>query len=326
MNRTILSTALAYALLHAAVTACNPVIVNPVITGATGAASSTNTAGTGASNGAGGASQVLVTGYAGGLAGPMAVDATNVYWIEDGLVQKVSKDGGAATSAVTAEGEATDLAVDATHLYWSDQTGIHRIPTSGGARTDISFTTGPYLTVDATSVYWSSGTEILTASIGNDIPSGGVPATVLASGLTQPGPIAVDAMQVYWADALDATIKAVAKGGGSVAVLASDQGRPIQSLVVAGGQVFWTKPDNEIGQVPVSGGAATVIRDPAGPSHLVSDAAALYWIDQGGGIKTMPLAGGPSVQLVDGLDLFGLAVDATSIYWADSFSILKAPK
>jgi hypothetical protein len=118
----------------------------------------------------------------------VAVGAGYVYWInwKDGTVQRAAVGGGAAETIATSGSEvgpnggvgANDLVVDATTAYWTRQ--------------------GPP---------WGSSGAVLYA------PVTGSPETVGAALATSPSPesLAIDAACVYWADAADGKIRAVAK-------------------------------------------------------------------------------------------------------------------
>lgn len=66
---------------------------------------------------------------AAGLKNPaaIAVDATNVYWINNiygtGSIMRVSKAGGAPTVLASGQKVPADIAVDATSVYWSSYSG-----------------------------------------------------------------------------------------------------------------------------------------------------------------------------------------------------------
>jgi hypothetical protein len=67
---------------------------------------------------------------AGMFAGPIAIDATSVYWIDSASVKKVPIAGGAPMTLVSSPGASPiAIAVDATSLYWTDDSdGLYRVP------------------------------------------------------------------------------------------------------------------------------------------------------------------------------------------------------
>jgi hypothetical protein len=138
----------------------------------------------------------------------LAVDGSNVYWGAHGSVGAVPIAGGTPiTLAQTPSGGHSLVLSD--RLFWlSDvQPGstVLSMPTSGGIPATIANTPLPAqsLAVDASSIYITTAAgesadagasgQVLTAAL-----SGG-PTKALATVAAFPGPIAVDATSVYWA-------------------------------------------------------------------------------------------------------------------------------
>lgn len=96
-------------------------------------------------------------------ASPVAVDATDVYYIDLDEVKKVPKQGGAVTVLAKAR-KPRSLAVDATHVYFTDagprmiDGAIDRVAKAGGALETLAADQDqPYrLTIDDTYVYWTN--------------------------------------------------------------------------------------------------------------------------------------------------------------------------
>jgi hypothetical protein len=116
----------------------------------------------------GGATTVLATGQSIPL--DLKVDATNLYWVNqgetttpNGMVMKLPLAGGAAVALATGQNTVFDLAIDSTNVYWNDwgqQTltmtngSLMRVPIAGGTPTTIAAQLQPYdLVVDGTSLY-----------------------------------------------------------------------------------------------------------------------------------------------------------------------------
>lgn len=134
----------------------------------------------------------------------LAVDATNVYWVNrfDGYVKKADRDLGNETAL--ANGDIPwDIAVDDTYVYWTEQ------GSPGGA--------GKVMRV----------------------AKAGAAPEMLAMDAQGPQGIAIDATRVYWANKNDGTIKAVPLAGGMPTVIACGQEKP-QNVVVDATHVYWT--------------------------------------------------------------------------------------
>jgi sugar lactone lactonase YvrE len=71
------------------------------------------------------------------------------------------------------------------------------------------------------------------------VPLGGGTSVVLASGLSQPNGIAVDASFVYFTCDGDRTVRKVPIGGGAPVVLATAQGAP-SGIALDDTAVYWT--------------------------------------------------------------------------------------
>jgi hypothetical protein len=126
-----------------------------------------------------------------------------------------------ATFLVTGLNGPIDLAVDATNVYFVDGAGVHFVPKTGGAVKDIAPATGKpvRVAVDDTYAYWS---ENLAASIVR-APKDGSGTPTLVAAATQPNGLVVDSTQVYWVSNAvgDLSIHRALKAGGPASVLAT---------------------------------------------------------------------------------------------------------
>jgi hypothetical protein len=146
----------------------------------------------------GGSPLVLPRLFQSSSPGPIAVDATSVYWFDSAIpaLMKGPLDGGATTILASASGDA--IAVDATNVYWIADFSVSKVPIAGGATVILaSGLLGPTsIAVDALNVYFTDG----SFQGGDDIKSvpinGGAVTTITYGTGTS---IAVDATSVYWA-------------------------------------------------------------------------------------------------------------------------------
>jgi hypothetical protein len=154
-----------------------------------------------------GGAPIVLAGSRPSLPHHVAVDATNVYWVEGADIFFVPKGGGAPAALIS--GISADLMIlQGGFLYYSVNkgvgapgTGIFRVPVSGG--TPVAIATGlllvSTLTTDGTTVYWSDGTNDL--NILRRAPAAGGGRFVSLTGYTTTShSSAMDASYVYWND------------------------------------------------------------------------------------------------------------------------------
>jgi hypothetical protein len=157
----------------------------------------------------------------------MAVGARAAYWPSrfGHTIQSVGLGGGAAVT-IAATSDPVAVAVDAAYVYWANWKDgtVQRAPLGGGAAATIATSgtdLGPNegvgasdLAVDATNVYWSregppwgsSGAILYAPVSGAPVDVGSVLATSPSADL-----LTTDSACVYWVDAADGKIRAVAK-------------------------------------------------------------------------------------------------------------------
>lgn len=112
---------------------------------------------------------------------------------------------------------------------------------NGGSGVTLSSPRG--IAVDATYAYWSDdGTGTVAR-----IPTSGGQATVLASGLSGPGDIAIDDVSIYFAGS-DGTIKKIALAGSEPVTLVSGQESP-RSVIVDATSVYWASGPSSSGSI-----------------------------------------------------------------------------
>jgi hypothetical protein len=233
------------------------------------------------------------------------------------------------------------IAVDTTSLYWTSlpYEGVRKVSTGGGTVTTLAaipasqqaFPAG--VALDATSVYW---TDNGTPGDVMMVPTGGGPATTLASGQDLPCGIAVDATSVYWMNggttSNTGSVMKVSTGGGAATTLASAQNVPGGSLpigfAVDATSVYWTTSDSVM-KVSTGGGTATALASGQNvPSRLAVDDTSVYWTNSGSGnVMKVSTSGGTPTPLASGQNSpHGIAVDATEVYWTTSDAVIKVSK
>jgi hypothetical protein len=308
------------------------------------------------------AGRCLVTLLASGV-GPFAVDSTRVYWTAaGGAVMKMSTTGGAPTTLAPAmpimgQDNPGEIAVDATNAYWIADRGpdsdsgaslgaTMKVPLAGGASTVLA--SGPIpslaIAIDGTSVYFWRGVYIPMEANGIDVsllkvPKDGGTAVVLtssalASPVTAPGELAVDATTVY---VTSSDVMAVPTAGGTPTLLVGPDGLSQASgLALQGTNVYWTRlvglvydgvitpTSSSVMKVSTTGGTPIPLAsfpDVLSAIAIAADATNVYWIMGGpsGAVMKIPVTGGTPVTLASAQAYpQRIAVDATSVYWTTS--------
>jgi sugar lactone lactonase YvrE len=239
----------------------------------------------------GGPTTVLAMG---GIPMGVVVDSANVYWADYGQSQILVAaldgvaDAGAGTVFAPNESGAENLAIDANNLYWITITGEVRQKslTGSGAATTIGTAIEPGgLALYGSNVYFTDFNNGMAAGGAvYSVPIGGSTRTTLATGLTSPQSVFVDASGIYvgTSDSVLLIPLAGLPDGGSPTVIASGQGY-IGGVVVAGSTVYWT-----------------------------DESAA-------GSLDSAPTSGaGPVTPLLSGLyQPLGLAVDSRNLYFCE---------
>jgi hypothetical protein len=159
----------------------------------------------------------------------------------------------------------------------------------------------------------------------------------LASELSSPGSIAVDAANVYYStgyrEARSTAERGVSKvsiGGGAPVALASQRDDP-ESIRVDGSWVYWTDYGESPGagavlRVPVGGGSSTTLFVGENPSELAIGGGNVFFLADGGTaglVVKVPVAGGNAATVAELPSVSELAVDADAVYWAEYASVSR---
>jgi hypothetical protein len=276
----------------------------------------------------GGTPTVLATGF--NDPGAMALDATTVYWIDQGTFTSNSN-AGTIHSVPRAGGQQTTLTANLTQptsilvahetlvtpfgtlsgeevyftAYVNNTPTIQGMETSGQGLIDVT-TGGLYVATDGTYVYFvdNGGPK----RVGND---GGTPEAIASFAATgYPGAVAADSTTLYWVQ---------------------------QSIDYA----YQSPGTGLVMKVPLAGGTpTTLVTLPAGvygPSAMTVDATNIYYVTYvytGNSTETLatlwelPLGGGTPLALGQALDASQttVAVNGTGVYWTGLKSVMQSYK
>ncbi len=234
----------------------------------------------------------------------VAVDSTYVYWVTYsttapfyGGVFKAPVAGGSVLPVVpTGEQSANALVVNATSVYWDDYTSnlIRGAGLDGSAPTTLANAAdgvgSPLLmAIDGQFVYWGDrfggGTIQKAPLVGGGIVN-------ISTG-TDPVAVAVNSVNVYWANYSSGTIQKAPLGGGTATVVATSGGNGAWSIAADGTNVYWGSKGSVVdggtlGAVraaPANGSGAlgTVLAESPNPLYIAIDATCVYWADSKNG-------------------------------------------
>ena len=219
--------------------------------------------------------------------GDMAIRDGALYWSgSNGVYRRdLGGAGGSATKIAGSSSADRAIAVDSNFVYWSSGSSIRKVPLAGGTATDVATGTDAlYLATDGTNVYWSDfdmqGGAFVMAPVG-----GGTP-TVLATGLSNPGDITVDATNVYFANSstlFGTKFWKVPRGGGTPVMVALSPDFGAYEIAVDATDIYWAGY-NRIGKAPIAGGSVTTFATgQLGAMSIAVDATNVYWLNTDGG-------------------------------------------
>jgi hypothetical protein len=258
----------------------------------------------------------------------LAVDASNVYWIDggdvlgtNGSVMKVATTGGTATPLASSQPSPYYLVIDNASVYWTTNGvfgngGISRIAKSGGSVSTLA--SSQYspngLAVDGTNVYFTNVGFMTTMGNLNQVPVGGGTIVPLATAKSCSA-VAVNGSLVYWPDGNGALLKTPVGGGTSVQIATGSAG----SVATDGTNLYWadvgTGNNGDIMRMPIGGASGTPIASGLNSPHaLITDGVSVYWVTGDPKVYKVPVGGGMPTLITADTASF-VAVDATSVYW-----------
>jgi hypothetical protein len=211
----------------------------------------------------------------------IAVDATSVYWAnEGGTVMKAALDGASPVELAVNQAEPYALAITATDAYFTTHTGneLIRVPLMGGPTSvvapDQSDPHGVF--VDQDNVYWSTNETV------RSIPLAGGAVVPLASGLDAVHHLAVDATHVYLSRAYLGEVMRVPIGGGELSVVSSGHDQ-IEGIAAEAGSVYFADSGADRVLRVAGGKLASIASAQQGPSMIALDAANVYFTNYADG-------------------------------------------
>ena len=278
---------------------------------------------------------VLATGAG---AYEMALDATNLYWIDTAAntVVKLALSGGSPVNLATGQNVPDGIALDAANVYWTTSGGgsagtVMKCAIGGCANSPqvlASARSDPTgIAVDANNVYWGE----YTSSPIQSLPLAGgtpVPLTTVSNG--QPGDVRVDSTAVYWVAPGGGTVNRCSIGGcgASPTTLVSGRSSP-QFMGIDGANLYWTENAGIMTCAKAGcGGQATTLAPSGNLAGIFVYGGIVYFSEGSGGtsgIYTCATGGcgmSPSLLIADTAP-GAVVVDATHVYWVSQRTVKR---
>ena len=293
--------------------------------------------------------ELTVLAALGGAAYTLQIDSTSAYVLltsndtsDSTTILQVPLTGGVPVTLASDPQYGVNIAVSAAAVYWVDPSGppsdasfstgqVMSVPLGGGATTTVAGDQGGPngVAVDSSGVYWIDANQCvgqpscsgLTGAV-LTLPPGGTTPVVLATVLTSPDTLALDATNVYWGTT-DGRVMKVLKSGGTSTTLAFYRAS-VQNLVVDASNVYWTTGTGDIMETPIVGGSSTaLVAVRTRIMGVAVDSTSLYWIaydGEGTGAARARAEGGAGggtpTTLWSGSDTpEAIQIDATSVYF-----------
>lgn len=276
----------------------------------------------------------------------LAVDATNLYWVDRAALKSIARNGGAIRELASGLGLPMDLVIGESNVFWAENyccgrnfTGnIKMISTSGGAAITLVSELDGVRSLDVASptLYFIEGSwpsrHVASGRIAK-APTTGQPVTTIATAVMADAgtPMAVDDNNVYFADA--SGLKKVSLQGGVVERLASELLTDAIYALAADGQfVYWLsgRRNPVVRKIPVEGGAIedVMLRGDLSrhsSARLVLSNGYFYWIERSYGesaadaVMKASIHGGHAVAIASGRPPLGdIAVAGDHVYFVEA--------
>lgn len=243
------------------------------------------------------------------LNGTLAVTATNLYWIEGGVlfategwgrVRKASISGGAVVTVVSGLlSSRPPFVVVGQFIYIADEQSIKKLPIDGGYP----------------EMLYPTGIDLAIVGRINDIAS--------------------DGSFIYWTEDYNSAVRRMSVLGGPVATLSTGTSPRAEEIAVANGFVYWLDDLSTSGyslrKLPVAGGIlSTIATNIQSPTGLEVDADNAYFAEHDtGDIRKVSVYGGPVTTLYDGTPRDSpsqITQDQTHIYWTNQTQVARVAK
>jgi hypothetical protein len=262
----------------------------------------------------------------------LAIDGTNVYWVDDiaqGTVNACALTGCNNTPTVLATGQSMPTGITASQgiVYWVN----YGVGVTGGSVQECASTgCGGNPTPVATgqdaptavavagngSIYWTTQNGVMKCS-------GTLPCTPSTLGPTG-SDIVVDANNAYWTAQAGPVRCALGGCGGAPTAIATGQ-LSSWAIAVDSANVYWTTLSGfTVAKCALSGtcgGNPTTLSAATRPYGVAVDGATVYWVDFTVGTVSACATGGcagKATILASGqTSPAAVAVDATAVYWVN---------
>jgi hypothetical protein len=274
--------------------------------------------------------------------GECLVDATHVYWLQAGSkILRVDKNGGGSPVIIALENQISGYGLDATNVYYLTEKELKRVSKSGGPVVELAnnLRNQSLIAVDETSVYWLAQKEGESGVLMKLAKGGGEPI-MLASQIHYAKALLLDDQSVYWADYADDTLKRVAKSGGQPEVvtrmsefnLGEKYISAPEHAVADQNSIFWACVIGCIVKIDKKSGVASGVlaEQPFTATRLSADDENLYWVSTFHHrlMKVNKRGGRPVILAARQASPNSIALDEKSVYWTDDRNglVLKIAK